>query len=197
MKKNKKIVTKKSLFQNKEKVKITKNSPLVGIVIGSDSDLKIMQNTAKKLDELGINYEITISSAHRTLEKTLDFVRSSEKRGIELFIVGAGMAAHLAGIIAGQTILPVIGIPMSGGDLNGIDALYSTVQMPSGIPVATLTIGNVGATNAAILATQILSLKYPELKVKLKNLKEDMKKQVFEKDIKLQKIGYKKYLEKI
>ena len=167
--------------------------PMVAIVMGSDSDLKTMKNAAKKLEEFGIEYEMTISSAHRTLEKTLEFVKSAEKKGVEVFIVAAGMAAHLAGVIAGETICPVIGVPMTGGALNGVDALYSTVQMPSGVPVATVAIGDAGATNSAILAAQILSVKYPELKKKLKDFKKNMKKQVYDKDEKLQKIGYEKY----
>jgi len=170
-----------------------KSKPLVAIVMGSDSDLKIMKNAAKKLEEFGIEYEIAISSAHRTLEKTLKLVKSAEKKGVEVFIVAAGMAAHLAGVISGDTTCPVIGVPMPGGALNGVDALYSTVQMPSGVPVATVAIGNAGATNAAILATQILSLKYPGLKTKLKKFKENMKKQVYEKDDRLKKVGYEKY----
>jgi 5-(carboxyamino)imidazole ribonucleotide mutase len=174
-----------------------KSKKLVSIIMGSDSDLKVMQNAAKQLENFEIDYEIVISSAHRTLEKTLEYIKKAEEKGIEVFIVGAGMAAHLAGVIAGDTILPVIGIPMPGGALNGVDALYSTVQMPSGIPVATLAIGNAGATNAGILATQILSLKYPELKIKLKEFKNNLKKQVYEKDETLQNIGYKKYLENI
>jgi phosphoribosylaminoimidazole carboxylase PurE protein len=153
-----------------------------------------MANSAKKLEELGIEYTINISSAHRTLEKTLAIVDEATQNGVEVFIVAAGMAAHLAGVVAGHTTAPVIGVPMSGGALNGIDALYSTVQMPSGVPVATVAIGNAGAVNAAILAAQILAVKYPELKVKIKNLKEKMKADVYEKDEKLQKIGYEEYL---
>ncbi len=169
---------------------------LVSIIMGSDSDLKIMKNAAIKLEEFGIEYEITISSAHRTLEKTLNHVKDAETRGVEVFIVAAGMAAHLAGVVAGHTICPVIGVPMPGGSLNGLDALYSTVQMPSGVPVATLAIGEAGASNSAILVAQILALKYPEFKEKLKNFKEKLKKQVTEKDEKLAKIGIEKYLEK-
>jgi 5-(carboxyamino)imidazole ribonucleotide mutase len=123
----------------------------------------------------------------------LEFVKTCEKNGVEVFICAAGMSAHLAGVIAGETICPVIGVPMTGGALNGVDALYSIVQMPSGIPVATVAIGDAGATNSAILAVQILSIKYPELKKKLKDFKENMKKQVYEKDKKLQEIGYENY----
>ena len=169
-------------------------SKLVSILMGSDSDLKIMANSAKKLEELGIGYTINISSAHRTLEKTLAIVDEATQDGVEVFIVAAGMAAHLAGVVAGHTTSPVIGVPMPGGALGGVDALYSTVQMPSGVPVATVAIGNAGAVNAAILAAQILAVKYPELKVKIKNLKEKMKAEVYEKDEKLQEIGYEKYL---
>lgn len=161
---------------------------LVAIIMGSGSDLEIVKNTAKNLDEFGVPYKMGIFSAHRTLDETLKFVDNCEKDGVEIFICAAGMAAHLAGVIAGHTICPVIGIPISVGTLNGMDSLYSTVQMPSGIPVATVAIGSAGANNAAILAVQILSLKYPELKQKMKDFKQKMKEDVFEKNLNLQNL---------
>src|SRR5512136_2046 len=140
--------------------------PLVAIVMGSDSDLPVMQETARTLAEFRVPFEITVSSAHRSPERTAEYARKAEERGIEVIIAGAGGAAHLAGLIAGHTILPVIGVPMESG-LMGLDSLLSTVQMPGGVPVATLAIGKAGARNAGILAAQILSGKHQELKKSL------------------------------
>ena len=139
--------------------------PLVGILMGSDSDLPVMGKTAEVLKEMGIPFEMDISSAHRLPEKTANYARKARGRGIEVLIAGAGMAAHLAGVLASQTTLPVIGVPLKTGALDGVDALYSTVQMPPGIPVA--TVGVDGAKNAAYLACEILSIKYPEIAKKL------------------------------
>ncbi|MFC1512672.1 5-(carboxyamino)imidazole ribonucleotide mutase [bacterium] len=169
---------------------------LVGIIIGSDSDLAVMKESAQILEQFDIDYEITISSAHRTLDKTLQYAKSVEQKGIEVMIVGAGMAAHLAGVIAAEVIIPVIGVPMYTSSLGGVDSLYSMVQMPGGIPVATMSIGSAGAKNAGILAAEILSIKYPQILEKLKLFRKSMAKQVTEKDEELQNIGYKKYLEK-
>ncbi len=155
---------------------------LVAVVMGSDSDLPTMRESAKILDKLGIGYTMRISSAHRAPKKTVDLAESLEKDGIEVVIVGAGLAAHLPGVIASLTVLPVIGIPMEGGNLRGLDALYSIVQMPSGVPVATMSIGKHGAKNAAIMAAQILSLKYPEIEKRLRNMKKDLAHSVDEKD---------------
>ncbi|MCP4482284.1 MAG: 5-(carboxyamino)imidazole ribonucleotide mutase [bacterium] len=166
---------------------------LVSILMGSDSDLKVMGNAAKKLEELGVEYTINVCSAHRTLEKTLNIVDKAIQDGTEVFIVAAGMAAHLAGVVAGHSITPVIGVPMPGGALNGVDALYSTVQMPSGVPVGTVAIGKAGAINSAIFAAQILSVKYPDLKDKIKELKQKMRDEVCAKDDRLQELGYDKY----
>lgn len=135
--------------------------PLVGILMGSDSDLPVMEKAGEVLREMGVAYEIDISSAHRLPEKTADYARAARQRGIEVIIAGAGMAAHLAGVVASQTTLPVIGVPLKSGALAGMDALYSTVQMPPGIPVATVAID--GAKNAAYLACSILSIKYPDI----------------------------------
>src|SRR5271157_6018623 len=135
--------------------------PLIGILVGSESDLPVMEQAALVLKEFGIPYEMSVSSAHRLPEQTADYAKRARERGIEVLIAGAGMAAHLAGALAANTTLPVIGVPLASGALGGVDALYSTVQMPPGIPVATVTID--GARNAAYLACSILSVKYPEL----------------------------------
>ena len=141
--------------------------PLVGIVMGSDSDLPVMQETAKILETFAIPYDITISSAHRSPDLTASYAKNAAKKGFKVIIAGAGAAAHLAGVIASKTILPVIGVPIDSSSLKGLDSLLSTVQMPSGVPVATMALGKTGAKNAAIFAIQILSLEYPELKKKL------------------------------
>jgi 5-(carboxyamino)imidazole ribonucleotide mutase len=153
--------------------------PLVGILMGSDSDLPVMEKAAEVLKEMGVAYEIDISSAHRLPEKTAHYAKTAKKRGLEVLIAGAGMAAHLAGVLAAHTTLPVIGIPLKSGALNGADALYSTVQMPPGIPVA--TVGIDGAKNAAYLACEILSIKYPEIAKKLEDFRTKMKKSLEEK----------------
>ena len=138
-----------------------KRKPLVGILMGSESDLPVMEKAAEVLNEMGVSYEMEISSAHRLPEKTAHYAKTARKRGIEVLIAGAGMAAHLAGALASHTTLPVIGVPIKSGALNGADALYSTVQMPPGVPVA--TVGIDGAKNAAYLACEILSIKYPAI----------------------------------
>ena len=132
------------------------SKPLVSIVMGSDSDLDIMREAAKALDDFGIAYEIDVTSAHRSPDRTADFARKAAGRGVRVIIAGAGGAAHLAGVIAAHTTLPVIGVPIPSTALNGMDSLLATVQMPAGIPVATVAIGKAGATNAGILAAQIL-----------------------------------------
>ena len=133
-------------------------SPFVAILMGSKSDLEAMQAGAEILGNFGIRYEIKISSAHRTPEATRSYVENAVERGCQVFIAGAGLAAHLAGAIAAHTTRPVIGVPMEGGPLKGFDALLSTVQMPAGVPVASVAIGKTGARNAAYLAAQILAL---------------------------------------
>ena len=142
-------------------------SVFVAILMGSDSDLPVMQACSDLLDNFGIRYEVRITSAHRTPEDTRDYVREAEKRGCAVFIAAAGLAAHLAGAVAAQTVRPVIGVPIDSGPLQGIDALLSTVQMPGGIPVASVAIGKSGAKNAAYLATQILATSDAELKTAL------------------------------
>ena len=161
--------------------------PLVGIVMGSDSDLPVMQETAKILETFGIQYDITISSAHRSPDLTASYAKNAAKRGFEVIIAGAGAAAHLAGVIASKTTLPVIGVPIDSSSLKGLDSLLSTVQMPSGVPVATMALGKTGAKNAAICAIQILSLKYPELKKKLTSFKKRLATEVSKKARKLKK----------
>ena len=153
--------------------------PLVGILMGSDSDLPVMDKAAEVLKEMGIPYEMDISSAHRLPEKTADYAKTARERGLEILIAGAGMAAHLAGVLAAHTTLPVIGVPLKSGSLEGVDALYSTVQMPPGIPVA--TVGIDGAKNAAYLACEILSIKYPEIAKKLEKFREKMRKDLEKK----------------
>ncbi len=147
-----------------------KEKPLVAILMGSDSDLPVMEETVKILIEFKVPYEITVSSAHRSPERTADFARKAERRGLEVIIAAAGGAAHLAGVVAGHTILPVIGVPMESV-LLGLDSLLSTVQMPGGVPVATVAIGKAGARNAGILAVQILAGKRPHLRKALTQYK--------------------------
>jgi len=150
--------------------------PLVGILMGSDSDLPAMERGVEVLKEMGVPYEMDISSAHRLPEKTADYARTARGRGIEVLIAGAGMAAHLAGVLASHTTLPVIGVPLKSGALEGVDALYSTVQMPPGIPVA--TVGIDGAKNAAFLACEILSIKYPKIVKKLEDFRTKMRREL-------------------
>jgi len=145
------------------------NKPLVGILMGSDSDLPVMEKAAEVLTQLGIAWEMDISSAHRLPDKTAVYARTARERGIEVLICGAGMAAHLAGVVASHTTLPVIGVPLKSGALAGVDALYATVQMPPGIPVATVAID--GGKNAGYLAASILSIKRPELAEKLEQFR--------------------------
>jgi len=156
-----------------------KKKPLVGILMGSESDLPVMEKAEEVLKEMGVPYEIEISSAHRLPEKTAQYAKTARKRGVEVLIAGAGMAAHLAGALASHTTLPVIGVPIKSGALNGADALYSTVQMPPGIPVA--TVGIDGAKNAAYLACEILSTKYPEMAKRLEDFRSRMRKSLEER----------------
>ena len=153
--------------------------------MGSDSDLEIMQEAAKALDQFGIAYEMDITSAHRAPARTSEFARTAAGRGIKVIIAGAGAAAHLAGVIAAETTLPVIGVPLPGSALQGLDSLLATVQMPAGIPVATLAVGKAGATNAGILAAQILALSEESLAKKLIAHKQKLARGVEEKSSKL------------
>src|SRR5215471_4951735 len=159
-------------------------SPLISIVMGSDSDLEIMNEAAKALDDFGIAYEIDVTSAHRSPDRTAEFARQAADRGIRVIIAGAGGAAHLAGVIAAHTTLPVIGVPITSV-LNGLDSLLATVQMPAGIPVATVAIGKAGATNAGIFAAQILALSDEGIAKKMNAHKDKLAKGVDEKSKKL------------
>ena len=161
------------------------SKPLVSIVMGSDSDLDIMREAAKALEDFGIAYEIDVTSAHRSPDRTADYARKAAGRGIRVIIAGAGGAAHLAGVIAAHTTLPVIGVPIPSTALNGLDSLLATVQMPAGIPVATVAIGKAGATNAGILAAQILGLSSAGIAKKLDAHKEALANGVEEKSRKL------------
>jgi phosphoribosylaminoimidazole carboxylase PurE protein len=160
-------------------------NPLVSIVMGSDSDLEVMREAGKALDGFGIPYEMDITSAHRSPARTSKYAREAAGRGIKVIIAGAGGAAHLAGVIAAESTLPVIGVPMPSSSLQGLDALLATVQMPAGIPVATVAIGKAGATNAGILAAQIVAVGDPEIAKKMAAHKEKLARGVEEKSRKL------------
>src|SRR5438067_6596245 len=161
------------------------SKPVVSIVMGSDSDLEIMQECGKALEGFGIAYEIDVTSAHRSPDRTAEFARRAAGRGVRVIIAGAGGAAHLAGVIAAHTTLPVIGVPIPSTSLNGMDSLLATVQMPAGIPVATVAIGKPGATNAGTLAAQILGVTDSAIAQKLHAHKEKLAKGVEEKSKKL------------
>src|SRR5436853_4024251 len=148
------------------------SEPRVSIVMGSDSDLEIMREAGKALEQFGIEYEIDVTSAHRSPARTAEFARGAASRGIRVIIAGAGGAAHLAGVIAAESTLPVIGVPIPSTSLQGMDSLLATVQMPAGIPVATVAIGKAGATNAGILAAQIIATADPAMAAKMKAHKE-------------------------
>lgn len=164
----------------------------VGIVMGSDSDLKVMGKAADLLDELGIEYDMTIISAHREPDVFFEYAKGAKERGFKVIIAGAGMAAHLPGMCAAIFPLPVIGVPMSGKNLDGQDALYSIVQMPPGIPVATVAID--GGVNAAVLAARMLAMSDPELLARLEAYTKNMKETVQAKDAKLKELGHKEYM---
>lgn len=166
--------------------------PLVGIIMGSDSDLPVMQEAAKLLEEFNIPFELTIVSAHRTPERMFEYAETAMKRGLKVIISGAGGAAHLPGMTASISALPIIGVPIKTSTLLGVDSLYSIVQMPKGVPVATVAINN--ATNAALLAIKILAIHDQHLMKKVIQYMEDLKNKVEEKAKKLEREGYKKYL---
>jgi len=156
------------------------------ILMGSDSDLPVMEEAAKALKNFGIAYRMTVASAHRTPERAIKLSSEARGNGIEVIIAGAGAAAHLAGVLAAKTTLPVIGVPIDATPLNGMDALLSTVQMPGGIPVASMAIGKAGAKNAGIFAAEILSIKYPEIADRLAAFRKDMAEKVDEKAKKME-----------
>jgi 5-(carboxyamino)imidazole ribonucleotide mutase len=153
-------------------------SPLVGVLMGSKSDWETMRLACETLDRFGVSHECRVLSAHRTPRDTADYVSSAEGRGIEVIIAAAGGAAHLAGVAAAHTVLPVLGVPIESPSLKGLDSLLSTVQMPAGIPVGTLGIGKPGATNAALLAVAILAGSRPELRAKLKQFREEQAEKI-------------------
>src|SRR5215472_2346100 len=155
--------------------------PLIGIIMGSDSDLPTMQEATKILNQFGIAYEIGVYSAHRSPHRTAEYVRTARERGLKLIIAGAGSSAHLAGVTAAETTLPVIGVPIDSSPLSGFDALLATVQMPPGVPVATMGVGKSGATNAGIFAVQMLALTDEKLAAKLIAYKAQLEKSVAEK----------------
>ena len=152
--------------------------PMVGILMGSESDLPVMQEAAAMLQEFGIEYEMTIASAHRTPKKVMEYTQTAEKRGLKVIIAGAGWAAHLAGVVASQTTLPVIGVPIDSSPLNGLDALLATVQMPGGVPVATMALGKSGAKNAGIFAAQIIAITDVKIANRLKVFRVEMESEV-------------------
>ena len=172
-----------------------KQSSLVAVVMGSDSDLKNLEPGIKILEDFDIKVEVRVLSAHRTPIEMINFAKESEQKGLKIIIAGAGGAAHLPGMIASLTSLPVIGVPIKSKTLSGIDSMYSILQMPPGIPVATVAIN--GGLNAGLLAAQMLGNFKPEIKEKLSNYRRSLHKQVIEKDIKLVRLGSTSYLEQM
>ncbi|PIP72836.1 MAG: 5-(carboxyamino)imidazole ribonucleotide mutase [Nitrospinae bacterium CG22_combo_CG10-13_8_21_14_all_47_10] len=161
------------------------SKPLVGIIMGSDSDYTIMEDASKILEQFNVDHEILVTSAHRSPERTRKYVQGAKRRGIQIIIAGAGGAAHLAGVVAAETQLPVIGVPINATPLNGLDSLLSTAQMPGGVPVATVSIGKPGAKNAGLLAVQILALSDAKLAEQLTKYKKDQARAVAQKSKKL------------
>ncbi|MHB1127486.1 MAG: 5-(carboxyamino)imidazole ribonucleotide mutase [Bacillota bacterium] len=170
----------------------TKDSIHVGIVMGSDSDLKVMREASAVLDRLGVAHEVVIASAHRTPQRAMAYAETAAERGLKVIIAGAGAAAHLAGVLAAHTLIPVIGVPMNSTALGGVDSLYSTAQMPGGVPVATMAID--GAKNAGIFAAQILALADPDLAGRLAQFRQKQRTEVEAKAEKLASLGIDGYL---
>jgi 5-(carboxyamino)imidazole ribonucleotide mutase len=167
----------------------------VGIIMGSDSDLPTMKDAIAICEEFGVECEVAIVSAHRTPERMVEYAQTAHKRGIKVIIAGAGGAAHLPGMVASLTPLPVIGVPVATRNLQGVDSLYSIVQMPAGIPVATVAIGN--AKNAGLLAVQILATHQPELLKKVQAYRQSLQDMVIDKQSRLTELGYKQYLQQM
>ncbi|MGM0411208.1 MAG: 5-(carboxyamino)imidazole ribonucleotide mutase [Bacillota bacterium] len=165
----------------------------VGIIMGSDSDLPVMKDAAEILDRFDVDYELTVVSAHRTPKRLYEYAEKAEDKGIDVIIAGAGGAAHLPGMVAAITSLPVIGVPVKTSKLNGLDSLYSIVQMPGGVPVATVAIN--GSKNAALLAIEMLSISNVDLRNKYKEYKAEMERDVEKTAARVEKLGYKDYLE--
>jgi len=187
------------LKENKNKLK--KNlgrsnlmKPKVGVIMGSDSDLPVMKEAAEILDQFEVEYELTVVSAHRTPKRLYNYAETAEEKGLDVIIAGAGGAAHLPGMIAAVTTVPVIGVPVKTSKLSGLDSLYSIVQMPPGVPVATVAIN--GAKNAALLAVQILARSDEKLNKKQKEYRKEMKQSVLNTADKLEELGYQDYLER-
>ncbi len=170
----------------------SKSGNLVGIIMGSDSDLEVMSEAAKILEAFGINYEMSVVSAHRTPDKLFEYATKAEKNKIKVIIAGAGGSAHLPGMVASMTTLPIIGVPVKTKNMDGLDSLLSIAQMPPGVPVATVAIN--GAKNAGLLTVQILALSDISLLKRLREFKQKMNVEVKSKSKKLEKVGYKKYL---
>lgn len=168
-------------------------TPLVGIVMGSDSDLDTMSRAARVLEEFGVPFEVSVMSAHRSPHLSAEYATGAIARGLKVLICGAGRAAHLAGVMAAHTTLPVLGVPVDGGPLGGVDALYATVQMPPGIPVGTLSIGSHGATNAGLLAVQILAIRDEALASKIAEYRRDMADAVVAKNVRMHEQGWANY----
>lgn len=169
--------------------------PLVGIIMGSDSDLPVMSAAANMCEQFGIEYEVSIVSAHRTVDRLIEYSRTAEERGLKVIVAGAGGAAHLPGMVAAITSLPVVGVPVRGSNLEGMDSLLSIVQMPGGVPVATVAVN--GAKNAGILATQIIGSSDAKVRAKITKYKNEMKEEVEAKVEKLDQLQYKAYLEQM
>ncbi len=167
-------------------------SPLIGIIMGSDSDLPTMNSAIAICEEFGVPCEVAIVSAHRTPERMFEYAKTAHERGIKVIIAGAGGAAHLPGMVASLTPLPVIGVPVASRHLQGVDSLYSIVQMPAGIPVATVAIGN--AKNAGLLAVQIIATYQPDLLIKVQEYRRNLRDSVLDKQSKLEQVGYQEYL---
>lgn len=174
---------------------MTKDNPLIGIIMGSDSDLPTMQSAIAVCEEFAVSCEVAIVSAHRTPERMVNYAKLAHQRGIKVIIAGAGGAAHLPGMVASLTPLPVIGVPVPSRHLQGVDSLYSIVQMPAGIPVATVAIGN--AKNAGLLAVQILASHQPELLERVQQYRENLAQMVMDKQAQLDELGYQQYLSKM
>ena len=173
-------------MQASKQSKQSSQTVLVGIIMGSDSDLPVMQEAFELLAKFGVPAEITVASAHRSPQRVSEYSRSARRRGLKVLIAGAGGAAHLAGVLAAETSLPVIGVPIASSPLTGWDALLSTVQMPAGVPVATMAVGRAGARNAAILAAQILAVSDSKLQEILERYKEELAEKVADKAASLQ-----------
>lgn len=174
---------------------MTNNKPQIGIIMGSDSDLPTMQGAIAICEEFEVSCEVAIVSAHRTPQRMVDYAQTAHQRGLKVIIAGAGGAAHLPGMVASLTPLPVIGVPVSTRHLQGVDSLYSIVQMPGGIPVATVAIGN--AKNAGLLAVQILASQQPELLERVQQYRQTLTQSVMDKQAALEELGYQQYLSKM